>query len=48
AAPAPVLPAPAPLPTPQQVHDQAQQALQGVAGQIDAAAKSLLAPPAAQ
>lgn len=46
AAPAPVIPAPAPLPTPQEVHAQAQKALQDVAGQIDAAAKSLFTPPA--
>ena len=42
-----VIPAPAPLPTPQEVHQQAEEAIQDVAGQIDAAAKSLFAPPAA-
>ena len=47
AAQAPAVPAPAPLPTPQEVHQQAEQAVRDVAGQIDAAAKSLFAPPAA-
>ena len=42
-----MVPAPAPLPTPQEVHQQAEEAIQDVAGQIDAAAKSLFAPPAA-
>lgn len=42
AAPA-AIPAPAPLPTPQQLHDQAAKALHDVAGQVDAAAKALLA-----
>lgn len=46
-APAPVLPAPAPLPTPQQLQQQAEKAIQDVAGQIDSAAKSFFAPHAA-
>lgn len=42
-------PAPAPVvPSPEQLHQQAEQAVQDVAGQIDAAAKSLFAPPAPQ
>lgn len=45
AAPA-VVAAPAPLPTPQDLHLQAQKALQDVAGQVDAAVKSLFVPPA--
>lgn len=45
-APTQQAPAPAALPTPQQLHQQAQKAVQDVAGQIDAAAKSLLTPPA--
>lgn len=44
---APVLPAPAPLPTPQEVHQQAERAIQDVAGQIDAAARALFARPGA-
>ncbi|MDV8001531.1 alpha/beta fold hydrolase [Rhodococcus sp. IEGM 1408] len=49
AAPAPVAaPAviPAPLPTPQELQRQAEKALQDVAGQVDAAVKSLFVPPA--
>ena len=44
---APVIPAPAPLPTPQELHQQAEKAIHDVVGQIDAAAKSLFAPHAA-
>ena len=38
--------APAPLPTPQALHQQAEQALQDVAGQVDTAVKALFVPPA--
>ncbi|MBB1055419.1 hypothetical protein G6017_14200, partial [Dietzia sp. B44] len=44
AVPAPVVPAPAPLPTPQELHQQAEKALQDVAGQVDTAVKALFAP----
>ena len=44
---APAIPAPAPLPTPQELHQQAEKAIHDVVGQIDAAAKSLFAPHAA-
>ena len=45
-APAPA-PAPAPVvPSPQELQQQAEQAVQDVAGQIDEAAKSLFTPPA--
>ena len=44
--PAPAVQAPAPLPTPQELHQQAEQALQNVAGQVDSAVTALFAPPA--
>ncbi|MBB1036149.1 alpha/beta hydrolase, partial [Dietzia sp. CQ4] len=44
AVPAPVIPAPAPLPTPQELHQQAEKALQDVAGQVDTAVKAMFAP----
>jgi len=48
-APAPVQPAPAALlPTPEQLHQQAEKALQDVAGQVDAAVRTLFTPPVPQ
>ncbi|MBS7549558.1 hypothetical protein, partial [Dietzia massiliensis] len=35
---------PAPLPSPQQLQQQAEKAVQDLAGQVDAAARSLFAP----
>ena len=47
-APTPVPPAPALLPTPEQLHQQAEKALQDVAGQVDAAVRTLFTPPVPQ
>lgn len=46
AAAAPTTPAPAALPSPQELQQQTEKAVQDVAGQVDAAAKSLFTPPA--